>query len=104
MYFENSFVIVLIGGLEFPPPVYIHGVLKLVFESLDFGLLVEKVLFLETDFSLELIDAPDLFFDTHELVSLIGQIGPHVVELLLFFLVINFSLGEVGIGEFDLFI
>jgi hypothetical protein len=99
--FEDSLVVVLVGGFEFSPAVDIHGVLELIFESFNFGLLVEEILFLETDFSLQLINTPDLFLNAHELISLIGKICPEVVELFLFFLVVDFAFGEVGVGQFD---
>lgn len=99
--FEDSFVVVLVGGFEFSPAVDVHGVLELIFESFDFGLLVEEVLFLETDFGFQLINAPNLFLNTHELISLIGQICSEVVELFLFFLVIDFAFSEVRVGQFD---
>lgn len=95
---KDAFVIVLIGGLEFSPSVDVHRILQLVFQGLDFGLLIQKVFFFETDFSLELVDASDLFFDAHELVSFVGQISSEVVELFLFVLVVNFSFGQVGVG------
>ncbi len=101
MNFEDSFVVVLVGGFEFSPAVDVHGVLELIFESFDFGLLVEEVLFLETDFGSQLINAPDLFLNAHELISLVGQICSEVVELFLFFLVVDFAFGEVGVGQFD---
>ena len=101
MNFEDSFVVVLVGGLEFSPAVDIHRVLELIFKSFDFGLLVEEILFLETDLSLQLINTPDLFLNAHKLISLIGKICPEVVELFLFFLVVDFAFGEVGVGQFN---
>ena len=93
MYFEYSFVVVLIGSFELPPPVDVHGVLQLVFEGFDFGLLVEKILFFKTNLSLQLIDRSDLVLNAEEFVPFVGKISPEVVELLLFVFVINFALG-----------
>lgn len=104
MNLKDAFVIVLIGGLEFSPSVDVHRILQLVFQGLDFCLLIQKVFFFETDFSLELVDASDLFFDAHELVSFVGQISSEVVELFLFVLVVNFSFGQVGVGKLYFFI
>jgi hypothetical protein len=78
--------------------VYVHGVLELVLEGLDFGFLVEEVFFLETDLGLQLVNAPDLFLNAHELVSLVGQIGSKIVELFLFLFIVYFSLRKIGVG------
>ncbi len=52
LYFEDPFVVVLVGSFEFSPAVNVHGILELILKGFDFGLLVEEILFLETDFGL----------------------------------------------------
>ena len=68
LYFKNLLEILLVSRLKLAPTVNIHRFSKLILQGLNFGLLVEQILFLAADFSLEVIDAVNLGLGVSQLV------------------------------------
>ena len=73
LYLENPFIVLLIRGLKFSPPMHVHGVSKLILKSLDLGPLIEQFLFLEANLGFELINTPDFGINRHILIPESGQ-------------------------------
>ena len=102
--FQNSFVVLLICGLEFSPSVNIHWVGEFILKSFDFSSLIEQFLFFEANFRLEFINAPDLSVDGKILIPECGKFQFEFIELFWFLLAVDISFDEVGVWQFDFFI
>jgi hypothetical protein len=83
--------------------MHIHRVVQLILKSPHLCLLVEQIFLLETDFGLEILNAPDFVVDGEELISVDRELDPVFIELLLFFLEIGLPLGQVRIRQLYLF-
>jgi len=68
LYLQNPFVVVLVSCFQLPPSVHVYRVLQLILQRLDFGPLVQQLLFLETGLSLEIVHTPDLPIDRKKLI------------------------------------
>lgn len=102
--FKDSFVVLLVSGLQLPPSMNIHRVFQFVLQSFNFGPLIKEFLLLEADFSLEIIDASNLRVDGKILIPEGGKFKFELSKLLRFLLAVDVAFDEVGVGKLDLFV
>lgn len=62
--------------------MHIHWILKLILESFNFGFLIKKFFFFETDLGFEFIDASNLAIDRQVLISKSSKLELIICELL----------------------
>ena len=98
---QDSFVVLLIGSFQLPPPMHVHRVLQLILKRLDFSPLIEQFFFLEANFSFKFINAPDLRIDREILVPQGGQLQFKLVKFFGFLLAVDVPFDEVGVGQLD---